>query len=71
MRLDPIEVAKHAVDGFAVTTTVATIINLLPAIAALLSIVWTMIRIYETKTVQALFGMARNSRPDREERGGE
>ena len=33
-------------------TVVATLLKWLPAIAAALSIVWTAIRIYETKTVQ-------------------
>ncbi|MFN9029631.1 MAG: hypothetical protein ACK54C_02135 [Betaproteobacteria bacterium] len=46
---------KHAVDALAVTTTVATVFQWLPAIAALLSIVWTIIRLYETKTVQGIF----------------
>lgn len=55
--------AKHAVDGAAIAMTAATIIKLLPAIAAALSIVWTVIRIYETATVQSaiarLFGKGR------------
>jgi hypothetical protein len=28
----------------------------LPAVAALLSIIWTLLRIYESKTVQGLLG---------------
>lgn len=44
---------KHAVDALAVTTTVATVFQWLPAIAALLTIVWTSIRIIETQTARA------------------
>lgn len=44
--------AKHAADGLAVFTTVATLAQWLPAVAALFTIIWTAIRIYETKTVQ-------------------
>jgi hypothetical protein len=46
--------AKHVGDALAVTTTVATVFQWLPAIAAILTIVWTAIRIYETKTVQGI-----------------
>lgn len=46
------ETAKHVVDICSIGVVVATIANWLPAIAALISIVWTCIRIYETKTVQ-------------------
>lgn len=33
---------------------VGTVAQILPGVAALLSILWTLIRIYETDTVQAL-----------------
>ena len=46
------ESVKHAVDAVSVATTVATLAGILPAIAALFTIVWTSIRIYESKTVQ-------------------
>ena len=49
------EEAKAAVDVIAVTTTVSTLMGWLPAVAAALSIVWTIIRITETETVQKLF----------------
>lgn len=48
------DAAKHAGDAAAITITVGTIVNLLPALAAVFTIVWTGIRIYETKTVQRL-----------------
>lgn len=46
------EQIKHLFDAFSISAVVGTIIGMLPAIAAILSIVWTVIRIYETKTVQ-------------------
>ena len=47
------ESTKHAVDAASVFTAVGSVLAWLPAIAALFTIVWTRIRIYETKTVQA------------------
>jgi hypothetical protein len=43
---------KPAGDVLSVTTVVATLGGWLPSIAALVSIIWGLIRIYETKTVQ-------------------
>jgi len=48
--------AKTALDGLSLFTVVATIAQWLPAIAALASLVWTVIRIFETKTVQGWLG---------------
>jgi hypothetical protein len=47
---------KHGLDLAAIGTVVATIAGWLPSVAAGLSIVWTLIRIYETRTVQRLLG---------------
>jgi len=47
------EHTKHLIDGVSVATVMGTLMSWLPAIAALFTIVWTAIRIYETKTVQA------------------
>ena len=49
------EEAKAAVDVIAVTTTVSTLMGWLPAVAAALSIVWTVIRILETDTIKGWF----------------
>lgn len=43
---------KHLVDGLSLVTVVGTLVDVLPAIAAIFTIIWTAIRIYETKTVQ-------------------
>jgi hypothetical protein len=50
------ESVKHIIDGVSIVATVGTLIEMLPSIAALLTIVWTGIRIFETDTVQRLFG---------------
>jgi hypothetical protein len=47
---------KYAVDAASFFTVVGTITSMLPAVAALFTIIWTAIRIYETKTVQGWLG---------------
>jgi len=47
---------KYAVDAASLFTVVGTMVSMLPAIAALFTIIWTAIRIYETKTVQRWLG---------------
>jgi hypothetical protein len=46
------EHTKHLIDGISVATVMGTLMSWLPAIAALFTIIWTAIRIYETKTIQ-------------------
>jgi hypothetical protein len=53
------EGTKHVVDGLSLVTVVGTLTDLLPAVAALFTIVWTVIRIYETKTVQGWINRAK------------
>jgi len=48
------EQAKLATDALSIVTVVGTLVDVLPALAALFTIVWTSIRIWETKTVQNL-----------------
>lgn len=43
---------KHVGDALSITTVIGTIAGYLPAIAALATLIWTAIRIWETKTVQ-------------------
>jgi hypothetical protein len=50
------EGSKHILDGLSLITVLGTLMNWLPAVAALLSIIWTLLRIYESKTVQKLLG---------------
>ena len=46
------DTAKHVVDALSVVTVLGTLMEFLPSVAALFTIIWTAIRIYETKTVQ-------------------
>ena len=46
------EQLKHLGDVVSVGTVIATLAAWLPPLAALFTIVWTAIRIYETQTVQ-------------------
>jgi hypothetical protein len=50
------ETAKTAGDALSIVTVVGTLAEVLPAIAALFTIIWTAVRIYETDTVQKLLG---------------
>ena len=44
--------AKVIVDASSIVVIAGTLIDWLPAVAALASLVWTTIRIYETETFQ-------------------
>lgn len=50
------DATKHIIDGISVATVLGTLAQVLPPLAALFTIIWTCIRIYETKTVQKLLG---------------
>ena len=50
------EAMKHVVDALSLVTVIGTLVDMLPSIAAVFTIVWTAIRIYETKTVQGWLG---------------
>lgn len=45
---------KLALDALSLTALLGSLISVLPAVASLLTILWTVIRIYETETVQRL-----------------
>ena len=46
------ETVKTVGDVLSITTVIGTLAQVLPSIAAGFTIIWTVIRIYETKTVQ-------------------
>jgi hypothetical protein len=48
------EATKYTVDALSVLTVVGTLMEYLPHVAAIFTIIWTGIRIYETPTVQKL-----------------
>ena len=49
---DTDETVKYVLDGVSLLTVLGTLVEALPAIAAVLSIIWSLIRIWESKTVQ-------------------
>lgn len=55
MALQADEHIKQVGDAISILTVVGTLAELLPAIAAILTIMWTAIRIWETDTVQCMF----------------
>jgi FtsH-binding integral membrane protein len=50
------ETVKSAVDALSVVTVIGTLAELLPAVAALFTICWTALRIWETETVKKMTG---------------
>ena len=53
------ETTKQVLDGVSVFTMLGALGSILPPIAALFTIVWTGIRIWETDTVQEITGRKR------------
>ena len=56
MSVNSTESVKHVTDALSIVTVIGTLAQVLPALAALFSIVWSCFRIYETKTVQKWLG---------------
>ena len=57
MKIDHVDPAvKAAGDALSIATVIATLAQWLPAVAALASIVWSVIRILETRTVRSWLG---------------
>ena len=61
MTINVSETTKHAVDAVSLFTVLGTLVDFLPAVAAGLSIVWSIIRIWETDTVQNFLNKWRKS----------
>lgn len=55
------EGTKHVLDGLSLVTVLGALVDVLPAVAALFTIIWTGIRIYETDTVQQLLGKKKDA----------
>lgn len=60
------ESVKHVVDALSVVTVLGTLVDMLPSIAALFTIIWTGIRIWETDTVRGLTGRRGGSNAEHE-----
>ena len=58
------ETGKHVGDAVSIVTVVGTLAQVLPSIAAIFTIVWTSIRIYETETVQKILGKDKDVKED-------
>ena len=58
------ETGKHIGDAVSIVTVVGTLAQVLPSIAAIFTIVWTSIRIYETATIQKLLGKDKDVKED-------
>jgi hypothetical protein len=57
------EHTKYLLDGVSLAAAVASLFAWLPPLAAFVSLVWTCIRIYETRTVQRWLGNAEADKP--------
>ena len=55
------ENTKYMIDALSLVTVLGTIMNWLPSVAAVFTIIWTAIRIYVTKTVQGWLGNSNGS----------
>ena len=55
------ESTKTLLDGLSVVTVLGALVDVLPAVAALFTIIWTGIRIYETATVQNMLGKKKDA----------
>ncbi len=56
MKDEALEATKHVMDAVSIATVVGTLVNVLPSIAALFTIIWTGFRIWETDTVRGWTG---------------
>ena len=48
------EHVKQIVDVISITTIFGTLMGILPSVAAVLSLVWSLVRLYETRTVRGI-----------------
>jgi hypothetical protein len=67
MALQADEHVKQVGDALSIITVVGTLAELLPAMAAVLTIVWTAIRIWETDTIQMIFGRKKDETKTKED----
>jgi hypothetical protein len=60
------ETLKHVLDGASILTVIGTLVEFLPAVSAVLSIVWVAIRIYETETIKKLMNRKDDAKQEQE-----
>lgn len=56
MKQEVSESTKHVFDALSVVTVLGTLVEFLPSIAALFTIIWTALRIWEMDTVRGWRG---------------
>lgn len=56
MKHELTDTSKTIIDGLSIATVVGALVDMLPSIAAVFTIIWTAIRIWETDTVKKLTG---------------
>jgi hypothetical protein len=63
MNHDQVEMIKHVGDGISVVTVIGTLTQVLPAVAAIFTIIWTAMRIVEMitgKNFSVIIGWAKD-----------
>jgi hypothetical protein len=64
MKQELTEPTKNIIDALSVVTVIGTLAQALPSIAALFTIIWTALRIWETETVRNLTGRGKAEEPE-------
>lgn len=64
MKTELTEPTKNIIDALSVVTVIGTLAQVLPSIAALFTIIWTALRIWETETVRNLTGRGKAKEPE-------
>jgi hypothetical protein len=68
MKQENVELAKQVGDGLSVVTAIGTLVQLLPSIAALFTIIWTGMRIAEMVAGKPFAEIIRRKKADDAER---
>lgn len=55
---------KQTLDLVSITTVFGTLMGILPSVAAILSIIWSIVRLYETNTVQKIIAKMKGESND-------
>ncbi len=61
MKHETAEIVKAWLDALSVVTVLGAIVEMLPSVAAIFTIVWTGIRIWETETVKGWRGLRKET----------
>ena len=64
MKQENVETIKHVADGVAAVTAIGTLMQLLPSVAALFTIVWTGMRITEMVAGKPFADIIRRKKAD-------